>query len=61
MNKGSYDDARGDVRALARKTRRFSPAARLAALLAWAGDDIDEIRELIEDDDETDSRKNKPR
>ena len=38
-----YEDARKDLRNLLRKTRDHTPSARVAAVIAWAGNDLDQM------------------
>jgi hypothetical protein len=42
-----YREAQKDLRNLLRKTRDHTPSARVAAVIAWAGDDLEQMDELL--------------
>lgn len=44
---GEREQARRELRDLLRKTRDYTPSARLAAVIAWAGDDLEQMTQLL--------------
>jgi hypothetical protein len=45
--KNGHEAARRDLLNLLRKTRDHIPSARLAAVIAWAGGDLDQMKEML--------------